>query len=161
MSSQRSVALLLLVLTAAGLAAAYVLQYGFGLEPCPLCLYQRYPYFAAIAVLVIGLVVARPAPALALALLLYALDAGIALYHTGVEAGLFSLPSSCGAEAAADSLDALRAQVLATPIPRCDQPAALFLGLSIAAWNALFALFLAALSLFGLRLSRRASAVQA
>ncbi len=147
--SRSFLALLLLLITAAGLGAAYVMEYGFGLEPCELCLYQRYPYMAAVAVLGLGLFSGLPGPALALALLLYLLDAGIALFHTGVEAGIFALPAGCAASGPAGSLAELKAQLLATA-PRCDRPAAIFLGLSIAAWNALFALGLAALAAFAL-----------
>ncbi len=147
--SQRSLALLLLLLTGAGLAGAYVMQYGFGLEPCQLCLYQRYPYMAAVLVLGIGLASGMLRAALAAALLLYLLDAGIALFHTGVEAGIFSLPEGCAAAGPAASLAELKAQLLAT-VPRCDRPAAIILGLSIAAWNAVFALALAVLAGFAL-----------
>ncbi len=147
--TRRFLALALLLITAAGLGAAYVMEYGFGLEPCELCLYQRYPYMAAVAVLAIGLFSGLLGPALAAAFLLYLADAGIALYHTGVEAGIFALPAGCAATGPAESLADLKAQLLATA-PRCDRPAAIFLGLSIAGWNALFALGLAALALVSL-----------
>ena len=150
--TSRNLAFVLLLVTAAGLGAAYVMQYGFGLEPCELCLYQRYPYMAAVAVLAIGLALGRPRPALALALLLYLTDAGIALFHTGVEAGIFALPEGCAAAGGpAGDLAELKARLLATEPPRCDRPAAVFLGLSIAAWNALLALGLAALAGVALR----------
>ena len=31
------------------IAAVYVAQFGFGLPPCEMCWWQRYPHFAAIA----------------------------------------------------------------------------------------------------------------
>ncbi len=149
--TRRALALVLLLVTAAGLGAAYVMQYGFGLEPCELCLYQRYPYMAAVAVLAVGLGTGRLQLALALALLLYLTDAGIALFHTGVEAGIFALPEGCAAAGGpAGDLAELKARLLAAEPPRCDRPAAVFLGLSIAAWNALLALGLAALAAFAL-----------
>ena len=52
--------LMLLGLAAlAALAAALALQYLGGLEPCPLCIEQRYPYLALMAASALGLV-ARP-----------------------------------------------------------------------------------------------------
>ncbi len=42
------------------LAFAYTMQYGFGFQPCILCLYQRPPYFVAIVLAVISLVSSRP-----------------------------------------------------------------------------------------------------
>ena len=43
------------------LAGAYVSQYGFGLYPCELCWWQRYPHFAAVALALISFV-AHPRP---------------------------------------------------------------------------------------------------
>lgn len=139
---------LLAALTAAAVAAAWTIE-ALGFAPCPLCLYQRYPYYLAIPLLAAAALAARPRLGLALALLLYVIDAGIALYHSGVELGLFTLPAGCAAVGQATSLEELRAQVLGT-VPRCDRPDFILLGLSLANWNALFATTLAALALAGL-----------
>lgn len=119
------------------LGSAYVMQYGFDLQPCRLCYWQRYPYMAIVAVAAIGLVTGRSTIALALVVLLFAVDAGIALYHTGIEQGIFVLPEGCAAEAEM-SMESMMQSLGETPA-RCDQPAFVWLGLSLSAWNALAA----------------------
>jgi disulfide bond formation protein DsbB len=142
---------LLAAVTAVGLAAAWTIE-AMGYEPCPLCLYQRYPYYLAIPVLAIAALAGRPRFGLAVAGALFLVDAGIAAYHSGVELGIFSLPEGCAAQGGAASLEELKAQVLGT-VPRCDRPELFLLGLSLANWNTLLALALAALALAGLRRS--------
>ena len=48
----RGAQLVALVVPAALLAGAYVSQYAFGLYPCEMCWWQRYPHFAALALAV-------------------------------------------------------------------------------------------------------------
>lgn len=125
------------------LAAALVFQYGGGLAPCPLCIWQRWPHAAAIA---IGLVVlAWPKRGLALlgALVMLA-GALIGLYHAGIEQGWWPGPTTCTAPDIADlSSEELLDRILAAPAVRCDDIAWSFLGLSMAAWNAALSLGLA------------------
>ena len=133
------------------LAAALGSQYLGGLAPCKLCLWQRVPYGLVIVIGVGALLWftgARERRALTwAAALAFAAGAGIALYHSGVEQHWIAGPTSCSGDAslnAAQTVEELRAQLLGTPIVRCDEiPWSLF-GLSIAAWNALASLALAA-----------------
>ena len=133
--------------SAAALLIALASQYWGGLAPCKLCLWQRAPHGA---VIVIGLGAAlwfrgsrERALMTWLCALAFAVGAGIALYHAGVEQGWIAGPTSCTGAASlnqATTIEDLRAQLLGTPIVRCDEiPWSLF-GLSIAAWNALFCL---------------------
>ena len=70
----------------------------------------------------------------------FAIGAGLALYHVGVEQKWVSGPGFCAGDTglnSAQSIEELRKILLATPVVRCDElPWSLF-GLSIAAWNAL------------------------
>ncbi len=143
----------LAAVTALALAIAHGLE-AAGFAPCPLCLYQRYPYYAAVPVLAVGAILGRPRPALVVALLLYLGDLSIALYHVGVEQGILTLPESCAAAGRAETLEELKRLVLET-VPRCDRPEFFFLGLTLAAWNALFALALTLVTAAGLRALRR------
>lgn len=127
------------------LVAVLVLQYGFGFVPCELCLWQRWPYVVAIAVLVGGLLLEVPRAAMLTAALAFAVGAGLAGYHYGVEEGLFALPQGCLASERAQSIEQLR-QLLAAAPPRCDQPA-LLLGHSLAFWNLALSLALVAAAL--------------
>jgi disulfide bond formation protein DsbB len=132
-----------LLLGAASLGAlgfAFLAQYGFGLEPCVLCLYQRWPFAAALVLAALALALIRggrsPAPALALAGLALAGNAGLALYHVGVEQHWWQGTVACTAAATgAMTLEAMKAAILAAPVVRCDEVAWRFLGLSMAGWN--------------------------
>lgn len=134
-------------LAALTLGAVYVSEHGFGLEPCALCLYQRWPWWAALG-LGAGLIAARGRPALGRALLgltglALLTGAGIAAYHMGVEYGWWPGPAACAPPGAGGpmELDALRAQVMGRErIVPCDEAAIRVLGLSMAGWNVLISL---------------------
>ena len=140
-----------MVAAGAALAAALSFQHLGGLAPCKLCLWQRVPHGAA-AVIGIGALLWFRGPRERLLLtwlsaVAFAIGASIALYHTGVEQHWFPGPSSCSGNSglkSAQSIDELRRLLLAAPVVRCDEiPWSLF-GLSMAAWNALASIALAA-----------------
>ena len=136
-------ACLLLALTSALiLLAALALQYLGGLAPCHLCVLQRWPYVALIG---LGLIGWRwqPRPLLALSALVLLVGAGLAGYHIAVEQGWLALPESCVAGGSAQTLEQLK-QMLAEAPPACDQVRFTVLGLTLAGWNLLASLALAA-----------------
>lgn len=141
----------------AALAIAFAFQYGAGLRPCVLCVYQRYPYGVVIVLAAASLLVDGRWRALLLGLAAVALlvDAGIAGFHVGVEMGWWEGTTSCGGGGGATTLEALKQQVMSAPLVRCDEVAWSFLGLSMAAWNGLFALALAGVAAAGARRSGR------
>ncbi|MFQ3623274.1 MAG: disulfide bond formation protein B [Acetobacteraceae bacterium] len=132
---------------ALALAAAYAGEHLAGLRPCPLCLLQRWPYWAAVGLGAVALLLPRrfTAPALAILALLFLGNAGLAALHAGVEWGFWPSPlRECAAPAvgaAATVEDLLRALAPLPAVP-CDEAALRVLGLSMAGWNALFALAL-------------------
>src|SRR6202043_2569622 len=96
----RAFAGLVLLASAIVLGAALLSQYWGRLAPCELCLLQRWPWAAAIALSLVALLAgSRPAlPWVALGLAtLFALGAAIAFYHVGVEEHWFAGPSACTA----------------------------------------------------------------
>lgn len=131
------------------LGAALLSQYVGGLQPCVLCVYQRWPYVATILLgLAAGWAVRRSRRAagglLALAGLAFLIGGGVAAFHVGVEQGWWQGTSSCGATGGAPaSLADLKAQVLAAPVVRCDDVAWSLLGISMAGYNLLVSLALA------------------
>lgn len=148
--------MLLLGLASAGvLAAAFVFQYGFGYQPCVLCVWQRWPYAAVVAFAALTLAFGHwrgvgDALLVASGLALLA-GAGIAAYHVGVEQHWWAGTPGCGVPGPADSLEALRAQVMAAPVVRCDEvPWSLF-GISMAGYNVPISLALAAFALVAAR----------
>lgn len=133
------------------LGTALLSQYAGGLAPCVLCLYQRIPYAAAIALGLAGLALsagpARPrlhAALAAAAALVFLAGAGLAAYHVGVEQGWIAPPTACAAigGGAASAADLLR-QIQAAPVVRCDVPAWTLFGVSMAGYNLLVSLALA------------------
>jgi disulfide bond formation protein DsbB len=133
------------LMAAAALGGALISQYAFGLRPCELCLLQRYPYVAIIAIGLAGLALQRRWPRLRaplgwLIVGLFLLDGGIAAYHVGVEQGWISGPDACSGTTTAQTIEELRAQIMGAALVSCKQAAFMFLGLSMAAWNLLYAL---------------------
>src|SRR4029453_12312634 len=77
---------------AATILGAWIFQYGLGLQPCPLCLEQRYAYYFAIPLALMVLVgdqVGASRKVLFAALVAIALgmlwNAGLGVYHSGIE----------------------------------------------------------------------------
>lgn len=146
----------LLVALAAGgtLALVLIAQYGFGLPPCEMCHWQRWPHIAALVFGLGALLLPRwRVQLLALAALSFAITGGIGVFHAGVEWKWWQGLTSCASTATPNSLDALRAQLMAAPVVRCDEAAIRVLGLSMAGWNALWS---AALAVFALLAAKRA-----
>jgi disulfide bond formation protein DsbB len=137
---------LVVLISAGALAAAFVAQYGFGLQPCVLCIYQRYAYGVALGLGVLALLYGPAARALmVLAGLAFLGGAAIAGFHVGVEQHWWEGTAECHAPAFDPSLSVkeLREQMMATDFAPCDAiPWSLF-GVSMAGYNLLFSLLFA------------------
>jgi disulfide bond formation protein DsbB len=136
--------LLLALASAAILLGALALQYLGGLPPCPLCIWQRWPYAALIALGVVGWRW-HPRAMLGLATLVLLTGAGLAAYHVGIEQGWWALPAGCVAGGDAESIEDLKRMMAEAP-PACDQVSFAFLGLTLAGWNLVASLTLAVLT---------------
>jgi disulfide bond formation protein DsbB len=147
-----------LVASAAALVGAFLSQYWGGLAPCELCLLQRWPWAAAIAISLIAIVTGRRAALPWVALLLaavFAIGSALAFYHVGVEKHWFAGPTACtGAATAADTVEALKARILGQMPVRCDEPAWMLWGVSLAGWNLVASLLMGGGCLAVLRLLR-------
>jgi disulfide bond formation protein DsbB len=132
----------MLVLLAAGGSAAVLLgAIGFehlGFAPCELCILQRWPHLAA-AVLGAAILIFRLPMSLALLGALSAAATGVlAIYHSGVERGIFDGPDSCTSGGVTDmSAEDLFAQITAAPLVRCDEIVWQMFGVTMPNLNAL------------------------
>lgn len=143
--------LLIVAGSVAALAGALISQYGFGLYPCILCLYQRVPYVVAI---VLGLLAAFAPykiarPALFASAFVFAVGMVIAAYHVGVEQLWWESATGCTFDLKSDmSLDDLRAQIIGAPRALCTDIAWSLFGVSMAGYNVLYSGGLFVMSLF-------------
>jgi disulfide bond formation protein DsbB len=126
-----------------------------GLPPCALCLWQRWPYWVAVALALAALVLPRRVMLGAASVAVFA-SGGIAVLHLGVEWGWWPSPlPGCLAPSAggAGSVNDLMASLAARPAKPCDEPAFLIPGLplSMAGMNLIYAAGLGALALAAAR----------
>jgi len=147
----RALAGFLLLAMGAVVLSALVLQHIGGYIPCKLCLEERVPYYGGLLLMVIAFLLGNRLPIFLLRLLFLALaimmlyNAGLSIYHAGAEWKFWPGPSDCATTAAividnaANLLDSLNT---ARPAA-CDEASLVFLGLSLAGWNALASLFFA------------------
>ena len=97
MSKQRkNVLILILFLLLASLIFAYIIEYVLKQEPCRLCIYQRFPYFISILLLLNILLLKKYIKQSLLILSLVSLcGSAIAFYHFGIEQGFFNESLVC------------------------------------------------------------------
>lgn len=151
-------ALAVLVIAAATIAGAWYFQLVLGLQPCPMCLEQRYAYYLAVplaAVVALAAGIHAPRGLLICGLVLLALaalgNAVFGAYHAGVEWKFWPGPSDCtgpvgnlgNAGTLLDRLDSVK-------VVMCDEIQWSFLGISLAGYNALISLLMAAIAVWGL-----------
>ena len=158
-------ALAVFAISAATLAGAWYFQLVVGLPPCPLCLEERIPYHIVIPLsllLVIAALVRAPAKLLMVGFAVIAIAAlcnvALGAYHAGVEWHWWAGPTDCtGPLTDLRAGGSLLSQLQSIHIVRCDAAAWRFLGISLAGYNALISLLLAAIAAFGL-VARRPAA---
>lgn len=149
--------LAVMLTAAATLAGAWFFQLVLEILPCPLCLEQRYAYYLAIPLGGLTALAARsgaPRPLLLAGLAILALatlaNAGLGTYHAGVEWGFWKGPTDCsGPVANLGSAADLLSKLDTVKVVRCDEVQWRFLGLSLAGYNALISLLMAAIAAWG------------
>jgi disulfide bond formation protein DsbB len=149
---------LILLGSVAVIGGAWLFQLVGGLAPCELCLYERWPDYAAIpvaAALCLPRATRRVGGRLgaAVLLILFIASSALAFYHVGVEQHWFAGPTACtgGGGPAPRSIEELQKQLLGQQPVQCDQPQWSLFGVTLAGANLLASLVLAALSLVALR----------
>src|SRR5437762_13400662 len=151
--------LAIMVIAAVTLAGAWFFQLVLEILPCPLCREQRYAYYLAIPLGALTALAARggaPRPLLRAGLAILALaalaNAGLGTYHAGVEWGFWKGPTDCtGPVGNLGSAGDLLSRLDTVKVVRCDEVQWRFLGLSLAGYNVLISLLMAAIAGWGLR----------
>ena len=152
------------LIAAATLAGAWFFQLVLEILPCPLCLEQRYAYYLAVPLgALVAFAAARGAPrpvlllGLAILVLVALANAGLGTYHAGVEWGFWPGPTDCSgpivdfgkAGSLLDQLDKVK-------VVRCDEVQWRFLGVSLAGYNVLISLLMAAIAGWGVAKTAKA-----
>lgn len=142
---------IILVVSLLTIGGAWVFEYA-GYLPCELCLKQRWAYYGIIPFALILLAAGRGQPGflragLVVLTLAWLGSMAFGIFHSGVEWGWWPGPSSCtGTGGFTGGLPDL-----SKPVVMCDKPAIRILGLSLAGWNAIISLAMAALAMLALR----------
>jgi disulfide bond formation protein DsbB len=135
--------------------AALASQYWGGLQPCELCLIERWPYYAAIVIAVLALaipVAGWPRAALLLLALVFVASAVIGFYHVGVEQHWFRGPVACtSSNRVPQTLAELKQMLAHTQVVMCDQVQWSLGGISLAGWNFIASALIAIYAYFAWR----------
>ncbi|GGE15016.1 dihydroneopterin aldolase [Polymorphobacter glacialis] len=151
MRSDRLTTALLLVGPAALLGGAIAFQYIGGLAPCEMCHWQRWALLATLGLALLAWALGHSRAVLALAALALIANAGIAVFHAGVEQHWWAGITACAAAPLSGSTTDVLAQILAQPLVRCDAiPWSLF-GISMAGWNAIISFAIGGTALWRLK----------
>ena len=124
--------------------SAYTIEYGLGHKPCKLCIYQRFPYFISIFIILNIIIIKRYIKISLLLLSLVSLVGSIvAFYHFGIEQGFFneSLVCEVGSLDQNFSTEDLLKQ-LGNNTVSCKTVTFRVFGLSLASINTIFSLVL-------------------
>lgn len=147
-------ALLVLLVAIATIAGAWVFEW-FGYAPCDLCLKQRWAYYGGIPLAALATLAAWRGPAamvrplLVLVGVVFLGSAVFGVYHAGVEWGAWPGPAGCtgAVPAASGAMPNFMQELNNVRIVRCDEVALRIFGISLAGWNAIISLAMAAIAL--------------
>ena len=133
----------------------------FGYAPCPLCLQERYAYYFGVPALVVAFFAARAESftlarvLLVLVGLAFLINAGVGVYHTGVEWKWWPGPTSCSGGVAVEwGEGGVASSIERAEVVSCSEASWRMLGLSFAGWNAVISALLAGIAAYGASLRR-------
>ncbi|WP_225205718.1 disulfide bond formation protein B [Novosphingobium huizhouense] len=133
---------LALLVPAALLGGALVSQYAFGLYPCEMCWWQRYPHIAALVLAALAFSLRQGAAGdwlVRLAAVAIGISGLIGAFHAGVEYHWWEGITACTRTAASGG-DPLAA-IMDAPVVRCDVAQWTLFGVSLAGFNFLISTF--------------------
>lgn len=116
------------------LGGAYISELGFGLYPCEMCWWQRWPHFVALGFAALAFFAPLPRLWIVLAATAMLVSGAIGGFHAGVEYGWWEGITGCAMTLSGDGASALDS-VMNAPMIRCDQSPWDLFGISLAGWN--------------------------
>jgi disulfide bond formation protein DsbB len=132
-----------------------------GYAPCPICLQERYAYYFGVPATVIAFFAARAESFMLTRILLLAvalaflINAGVGVYHAGIEWKWWEGPASCeGGVAVEWGEGGLARAIERAEVVSCSEASWRMLGLSFAGWNAVISALLAGIAGYGALLRR-------
>lgn len=137
--------------------AALAFEHIGGYKPCPLCLMQRWAYYAGLPLLFVALVLHASGHKVLAGLVFFAValgflaNAGLGIYHAGAEWKFWPGPDTCaqpgGLAPLGTTAGDLAGSLGSVKVIRCDEAPWRMLGLSFAGWNVVtsFLTFIASL----------------
>ena len=141
----KHIAAFAILLSGGLLIGAWIFQYGFGYAPCTMCYWQRDAHKAVLIIAIMTLLVRRYKPhyqkgMIWLIVLALLVSFTVAFWHVGVEYKWWDGPKTCasgGRDVTFDPNNPFAGLDKKIRPPACTEAVWHFLGLSMAAWNAI------------------------
>ena len=130
----------LFVASLIAITLAHIIEY-MGYAPCKLCYYQRYAYYTIAGTCFFVMLFRRKLIFFLILLFILFAEMGVAVFHAGVEHGVWKYESTCATEQISDTFVSDITSILEQDIVRCDIPQIVIYGISMTEWNVLYTFF--------------------
>ena len=134
----------ILILSIFAISTALIAEHFFNINPCKMCLNQRYPYYFIIAAIIIYYLIKKNFTIFFSVLFELAIFYGLfySIWHVAIETGLLKGPAGCSISLEdSSSLENLKKQILEQQVISCEDINWVFFGISAASINTLLLLF--------------------
>ena len=139
--------LIIFLISIISIISALYIEYILHYEPCILCIYQRFPYIAAIFISFIGFNYFTNDKILILIIMIFIISTMISGYHFGIENNLLKELSSCTTNSLDISNKSKLLETLNKSMPvNCKDTTFKILGVSLAAINTVFSILIVIIS---------------
>jgi disulfide bond formation protein DsbB len=154
-SEAYSIGAFVLVVATAVIIAALGFEHIGGYLPCPLCLQQRYAYYAGTPLTFLSLVLVSSGKARIAGLVFFLVslaflaNAGLGVYQSGAEWKYWPGPETCGTIQSIGNSGGggILSKLETTKVIKCDEAQWRFAGLSFAGWNVVVSMLLSVAAL--------------
>ena len=126
------------ILSMTAISSALIAEYIFNLEPCSMCLKQRYPYYFILILFVLFIVIHKFSSIWFYFGVQLASVYGLfySIWHVGIEQKILSGPDSCsGSLNTSESVENLKEQIIGKAVINCEDIVWVFFGISAATIN--------------------------